>query len=696
MRRKAALPELLAPAGNIECLYAAVAAGADAVYVGAKRFNARAYAGNFDTEELRLAVEYCHLYGVKLYVTLNTLLFDKELPDALSLVGELYSLGVDALIVADLGLIRLVRERYPDFELHASTQLSVHNTPGADAAYRLGCSRVVLARELSRENISAAVENSLAECEIFLHGALCVCHSGQCLFSSMVGGRSGNRGSCAQPCRLPYNGDKYPLSLSDLSLCEHIRELVEMGVSSLKIEGRMKSREYVYNVTSVYRRLLDECRPATAEERRTLERVFSRGGFTDGYFRARPESRMTGVRSEEDKRATKELESREFSPKRVAVSADLSVRAGEPVSLTFTLLEGAMKGKSATAYGPIPDEARTSALDEGGLVDRIGKLGATLLRLDRKDARVELDGGLNLSPAAINALRRECAERLTFAGRALPENGKTQSFDARIGEEGIAPTPCVDAMIRGESAQFLDPVLYEELKSAGELSRFSACFLPLWRLGEISSVPEGVYLPPVITDTEREEVLEMLRSARDRGVKLALVGNIGAVKLARDAGFTVIGDFRFNIMNSFSYRAVADMGVSDSLLSVELPLPAARAVGGRALVYGRIPLMLTERCFIRENFGCNKCSKCSLTDRKGAKFPLVREWQHRNLILNSAPVYVGDRMEEVTRGGRLRTHYLFTVESVSEARGVLAAFRRRQPYPFRTAYRRIGMREVKE
>ena len=283
MKRRADLPELLAPAGDFECLVAAVEAGADAVYVGGRLYSARAYAKNFDIEELDRAVSYCHLHGVKLYVTLNTLLYNNELQAAVEYADELWRIGVDALIVADLGLIRALREELPELELHASTQMSVHNVRGADVAASLGTSRVVLARELSLSDIKAVTAGCKPEVEIFLHGALCVCHSGQCLFSSLVGGRSGNRGECAQPCRLPYNGGKYPLSLKDLSLAAHGPALIDSGVASLKIEGRMKAPSYVYTVTSIYRKLLDERRSATAEEARELARAFSRDGFTDGY-----------------------------------------------------------------------------------------------------------------------------------------------------------------------------------------------------------------------------------------------------------------------------------------------------------------------------------------------------------------------------------------------------------------------------
>ena len=236
MKRKNNLPELLAPAGSFECLLAAVEAGADAVYVGGKKFGARAYAKNFDLDELSSAVRYCHLHGVKLYVTVNTLVLDLEMADVVEYAARLWEIGVDALIISDLGALAEIKKQVPDLELHASTQMSIHNTAGADAACGMGCVRAVLARELSLSDIRSVVENSRAEVEVFLHGALCVCHSGQCLFSSLVGGRSGNRGECAQPCRLPYNNGKYALSLKDLSSASLVRELVDSGVASLKIE----------------------------------------------------------------------------------------------------------------------------------------------------------------------------------------------------------------------------------------------------------------------------------------------------------------------------------------------------------------------------------------------------------------------------------------------------------------------------
>ncbi|MBQ8911840.1 MAG: U32 family peptidase, partial [Clostridia bacterium] len=277
------LHELLSPAGSPEALRAALLAGAAAVSLGGTLFNARMNARNFDRPAIIKAVKDCHERGVRLYVTQNTLVVDRQMKDALEFAGFLYEAGVDALIVADLGLALEIKKRFPDFPLHASTQMSGHNVKAAEFLKELGFERMVCARELSGENIRTLCKSSPIEIEAFVHGALCVSHSGQCLFSSIVGGRSGNRGECAQPCRLPYNG-KYPLSLKDNCLAGHVKELIDMGVASLKIEGRMKSPEYVYSVVSAYRGLLDEQRDATAEEIRRLADVFSRDGFTDGYF----------------------------------------------------------------------------------------------------------------------------------------------------------------------------------------------------------------------------------------------------------------------------------------------------------------------------------------------------------------------------------------------------------------------------
>ena len=670
MRRLDLLPELLAPAGDMECLYAAVRAGADAIYVGGRAFGARAYAKNFDIDELKQAVAYCHLHGVKLYVTVNTLVYDREMRELSDFVAELAKMGVDAVITADLGAIREIKRRAPGLKIHASTQMSVHNRLGADLAASLGCERVVLARELPLGDITSTTEGCIPETEVFLHGALCVCHSGQCLFSSLVGGRSGNRGECAQPCRLPYN-NKYPLSLCDLSLAGHVRELIDSGVASLKIEGRMKAPEYVYTVTSIYRRLLDGQREATAEEMRRLREVFSRGDFTDGYFKNRKFEKMTGVRSEKDKELTRSLTDMTFSPDKVKVRAEAVMKLDEPSSMTLFLGE-----KKVTVFGAVPTRAINSPLTEDSVKERLSKMGATLLSLSPEDIALTLDDGINLPPSAVNALRRDAADALVFLDQALA--------DSEFCEERFTFKPQKPL----KTAQFMSAEAYRKLENTRpELLRyFDVSFLPI----EDFDGANGVYIPPIVFDSEIPKVTELLQRAKALGAEYALVGNIGHIPLALEVGLVPIGDFRLNITNSYAKAEYMRLGINDSVLSAEITLPMARDIGGGEIVFGKIPLMITERCFIKENFGCERCKKAYLEDRTGAKFALMREFGHRNLLLNSRPTYMGDRRNELKTYNILHEHFIFTSETSLEIASAIDAYSHGREL---LGVRRIGRRE---
>ena len=674
MIRRTKLPELLSPAGDMQCLYAAVAAGANAVYLGGKSFGARAFAKNFDGEELKRAVSYCHLHGVKLYVTVNTLVYDKELPELSDYLEELWTVGVDAIITADLGVVAEAKRRTPNMEIHASTQMSVHNTDGADAAYSLGCVRAVVARELTLENIKSVVKNSKAEIEVFLHGALCVCYSGQCLMSSLVGGRSGNRGECAQPCRLPYGKGDYPLSLKDLSLAKHIEALCDAGIASLKIEGRMKSPDYVYTVTSIYRRLLDEQRSATEGEAYELRRAFSRDGFTDGYLVGRTESKMTGVRSERDKEISRERGERTFEPKRARVTARVEIKRGAPAKMELFLGE-----RRVSAIGDAPAEAINAPLTAEAVKARLSKMGNTLLSLSEEDIELTLEDGLNMSPSAINALRREAAERMECFTRE--SNGTAPYTKRKINAVGKRLT----------TALFFGVEAFKRL-CAEDVAQFDAIFLPLWQAYEYKGAANGVYIPPVIFDTEWQEVSEMLKKAKECGYKYALVGNVGHIERIRSFGFEVIGDFRLNITNCVTRGAYSSLGLSDAILSPELTLPMTRDIDGGVIVYGRVPLMLTERCFMRENFGCQNCAHCALTDRTGAKFPMIREYPHRNIILNSAITYMGDKRSELTMAGIRHTHFIFSTETASEIKEAIRAYENGEPLRTNTPIRRMGKR----
>ena len=688
MRRKDKLPELLAPAGDFECLIAAVRGGADAIYIGGKSFSARAYAKNFDIDEIKRAVSYCHLHGVKLYVTMNVLIYDNEIDEALRFAHDLYAVGVDALIAADLGFVSRMREVLPEFEIHASTQMSVHNSIGADKAYELGCTRVVLARELSGENIKRVTENCLAETEVFLHGALCVCHSGQCLFSSMIGGRSGNRGECAQPCRLPYNDGRYILSLSDLSLARHIKELIDSGVASLKIEGRMKSPDYVYTVTSIYRRLLDENRNSSRSEDVMLERAFSRSGFTDGYFVSDTFKRMTGIRTEENKQASKNEEKGNYDVDRVAVKAEVSIKLGEPSTMKLFFKDNeAFGARCVSVVGDCADVARSQPLTHDGVKERLAKMGNTFLSLSVDDINLTLDEGVNLSPSAINALRRLAAEHFeNFDREVRTFNAESSKIAHGIGQIAVSKP--------FESAIFFNPDVLDKLSVCVEEKHFDVIFVPLTVYNKFKNVANGVYIPPVIMENEISEIRELLTAAKEQGASYALIGNLAHISLAKDAELTPVGDFRLNACNTFALNCIKSMGIDDVITSPELTAPQSCKMGGGVVVYGRIPLMVTERCFMKENFGCQKCGKIALIDRKGVKFPMMREYSHRNLIFNSAYTYMGDKMSDIASRNITGHHYIFTTETPAEISSVLYAFENSERFPLNGSFRRVGKRKI--
>ncbi len=688
MERNTYLPELLAPAGTPEAFYAAVNAGADAVYCGMTDFSARAYAGNFDEAALSEAVLYAHLHGVKVYVTMNTQLYDREIPLFLETAAAVERSGADAVIVADMGALRLLREHFPRLSLHASTQMAVHSTKGTLPLASLGVSRVVPARELSLPDIRSMVENSPCEVEIFVHGALCVSHSGQCLMSAMIGGRSGNRGSCAQPCRLPYNGESYPLSLRDLSLADHIPEIIASGVSSLKIEGRMKSPFYVFGVTKTYRRLLDENRAATPEENRALREIFSRSGFTDGYFTGKKDAPMTGIRTDEDKATARTLPPDLTKPQRVKVTGELALKTAEKANLTLHY-----KGKSVTVFGDVPTAAHSAPLTASALRARISKMGDTLFSLAEEDLAVTLDERLFLPVSAQNDLRRRATDALAEAFRF--SEGHTPQTSQN------APSPAPKAPLTDETPVLLFSTAEglsaaDRARSDGRNTAPSLRFLLLSELASSPVTPDGVILPPVVFDSEESAVRDALVAARARGVTYAMCDNLAHFALAREADFIPYGGFRLNIRNRESYETYRRVfGMERAVLSPELTFPQARDVGGAVIVYGKLPLMLLERCFIRETASCTACEtgRAALTDRTGARFPLVRIAPHRNLLLNSLPTYARESADRF-RAAHLTPVLLFTNETEDEIRAVCQAWNAGASLPFPT--RGLGITPPKD
>ena len=659
------LPELLCPAGSPEALDAAIEGGADAIYLGGAFFNARMNAKNFGGDALRSAVLRAHSYGVKIYLTLNTLVNDREVVAYVDAAREALQAGVDALIVADLGGAAVLRRVFPDAELHASTQMSAHNTLSGKLLGDLGFSRMVVARETSAEDLRTLVKESPIEIEAFIHGALCVSHSGQCLFSSVVGGRSGNRGECAQPCRLPFscagckgNGNDYPLSLKDLTLAAHVPELIDIGIASLKIEGRMKAPEYVRDTARIWRRLLDECRAATPTEMKALSDAFSRGGFTDGYFTQRITHKMLGIRSDADKSNSRAIQAFEGITRRVPLNVSASIRAGIPASLSLS--DGI---HTVTATGDVPMEAINAPLSSEAVKKSLSKFGGTSFEVT--DFSLDLDDGLMLPVSRLNDLRRRALQAL-----------EAKLIPSTVTENELHLLSPSGTRTQRRTARFYSP---EQITPRAR-AFFERIFLPLHRFAKGA---DGVVIPPVVFDHDREAVEQMLKSAVDEGAKYALVGNLGHLELARRAKLIPVGDYRLNITNAQSVAQLEALGIEECLLSPELTLPQMRDVGGNTeiIVFGRLPLMTLEKCVIREIADCRACDggRVLLRDRRGVEFPVLREWEHRNVIYNSLPTSMSDREDAMNKAGLNARHFLFSTETAQQVDRVIDAFTSHTP-----------------
>ena len=632
--------ELLAPAGGYEALTAAVQNGADAVYMGFGAFNARRSAKNFTDEEFASAVRYCHLRGVRVFLTLNTLLTDRELPGAAAALRKASAMGVDAVLVQDWGLLTLAKEIVPDLPLHASTQMSLFTLGGANAAAALGMERVVLARELDRDEVREICAGCGAEIEVFGHGALCMCYSGQCEMSAVLGQRSGNRGACAQPCRLPYgvNGpcrDAHPLSLKDANLSAYLRDMASMGVDCLKIEGRLKRPEYVAVVTGIYRRLLDERRLPTAEESRALEQAFSRSGFTDGYWLGKKGKAMFGTRPEnvpEPKAlfaAARETYENGKENRKIPVNLRLTVRRGEPVRLSGACaVPGGVTIVMAT--GDMPEEARNRAVTEEELRQRLTKTGGTVFAADQIE--IELDEGLMVSASAVNALRRELLDELADRRMDIPKRRE------------LPASPLPEA-----------PAGAAELDFTVSISR-----------------PDQLTAEPADEPVFRD-ILQ-----RHPEVASAAIGNLGHLAIVKGLGKTLRGDFGLNVYNSRAVRFWREQGLSSVTASFELRWQQVRDLGKyadcEALVYGRLPLMITENCVTKNSVGCAHGAGSVLTDRRGEQFQVLCAYGCRCEIENGKTLVLADKPEVFRCGlryGRLR----FTTETAAECAALLRAHR---------------------
>lgn len=669
LMNKQGLAEVLAPAGSPESLVAAVRCGADAVYMAGKSFGARASAKNFTNEELAEAVRYCHARDVGVFVTVNTLLKDDELDEALEFVRFLCELAVDGIIVQDMGLFAMVRECAPELPLHASTQMSIHNEYGARFLEAAGAERVVLARELSLDEISEIKQGCKLELESFVHGALCMSVSGQCYFSAMLGSRSGNRGMCAQPCRLPFatdaaGKDEHALSLRDLSAISAVDEMIKTGVSSFKIEGRMKRPEYVAAAVTAVRREIDG-EPRDEALLADLEAVFSRSGFTNGYVLGKLGKDMFGIRTKENV-----VEASGKTLKRLANLYHKEV-SRVPVKLELTEENGkivlaATSGNHSVGIILEKSESEPSRLSAERCAEQLAKTGGTPFLAEEIDVP---ENGVGISITELNQARRSALENLIVAKASRSEI----AFDkARAGYLSRHELPRAEQKLKLRAA-FRSA---EQAQPCGDiLGDFEKIYLPVSENAEVLNLPKeklAFELPRAIFGRkEAEKLAKRMEALMSAGYHDFVCYNMGAVQLCKELGAVAHGGYSLNITNSAALDFFAQSGMKTAELSFELSLDEARGVAGElprgVMLYGHQALMMTRNCSVNTSRtgACSGCTKVKhLTDRKNISFPVVCNERKYSEVLNSVPLYMADRLGEV-KGldfGVLR----FTIESPAE------------------------------
>ncbi len=656
--------EILAPAGGKEQLIAAVRCGADAVYLGTQNFNARSSATNFNEHDLFEAVSYCHARNVRVYVTMNTLVTDKEMQNVINEIKIIAKSGADAVIAQDLAVAELWKKHCPSMPLHASTQMTIHNLSGAKQAEILGFKRIVLARELTKDEIKHIAENVNAEIEVFVHGALCMSVSGTCLMSSMLGARSGNRGRCAQPCRLNFtcNSREYALSLKDLSLIEKINELKDAGVTSFKIEGRMKRPEYVAAaVTAVKNALKKE-----KTDMEKLQAVFSRSGFTQGYFEGKRDISMFGYRRKEDVTAAagvlKEL-SQLYKDEIKKIPLSISFKADEKSSSSI-FSDGE---NSITVTGDLPQKAISKPLDNEFAEKCLSKLGGTYFYAE--EFSFDITDGLSLSASSLNNMRRDGIHQLS----KIREKIQPKEFHEK--DENISTI--VSAVNR-------KPVIhlrFELFSRAFDDERADKIILPMT---QILKHPESITsfgkklvceLPFLAFEKDEVKLKECLKKVHTLGVKYAAVNNIGTLKTAVDEGFNVLGGFGLNVTNALSFEKYISLGCESLCVSPEMNMTAFSKIKTTypkgVLAYGHLPLMRFRACPAQSKNGCADCKGLTkITDRMGIDFYIICSDKKYSSLLNSIPLYIGDK-----NLGNADFHELyFTFENTQKCKDILDAF----------------------
>lgn len=667
--------EILAPAGSPESLEAALRCGADAVYIGSKRFSARASAKNFDEEELFAAAKLCHLHNAKLYQAINTVISDSQLPELLDELRLAAQAGIDGFIVQDLGTAAIMREAVPEIPIHGSTQMTIHTPEGARLAKELGFTRIVAARELSGREIERLCKEDI-EVEVFVHGAHCMSVSGQCYMSALIGSRSANRGGCAQACRLPFSAKGKPvgndpecaLSLKDMCLIPYLNELREMGVASLKIEGRMKRAEYVGAAVTACKTALDGGSP----DLDTLRAVFSRSGFTDGYYKEKLSADMFGTRRKEDVTAAEAVlpQLRELYRKErkcSSVSFSLDVQKDKPCRLTASA-----DGYSAEITGNIPQTAENRPISADFAEKQLSKLGGTVYDFGKLD--FSADDGLAVSAAELNAMRRTAIERLD----SLRSEGKKCGFHSVPLEfTGISQrrSPKKLRFMAYKAKEFLK--LSAETLTAAEMLILPVREMEKLSPDEMAKLSESTVLcaaPPrfIADESKTAEALKRLKAA---GIDHVHCSNLAHIRMAKSLEMTVHGGAELNIFNSAAAAELARLGAADITLSFELKLTQIERLRSPVptgiYAYGRLPLMLCRSCPVKASSGgCKRCTG-QLTDRTGRSFPAVCDGASTE-ILNSDILCLSDRLGDVKNVSFLTLR--FTEESSTDISRITEAY----------------------
>ena len=659
--------ELLAPAGSYDALRAAVENGADAVYLGGQSYSARASAANFSPDELRSALDYCHIRGVKVYVTVNTLLRSDELDGAVSYLADLYRWGADAVIVQDLGLAQRARLELPDLEIHGSTQLTLHNSLDLRVMERLGMTRVVLARELGVAAIKEIKEQSSLGLEVFVHGALCICYSGQCLMSSLIGGRSGNRGQCAQPCRKPYSisGMKVPgeyvISPRDLCLISHLDELRDAGVASLKVEGRMKGPDYVGIVVRTYRAALD----GDVFDPEDLKTVFNRG-FTSAYIQGRPPSDLITYAppaKEELLGSAKETYTSSRAFRKVKAQLWVRLRLGECLELNL-LDEDGVQVETTGAVQTQP--AIGDGLLENTIKEKLLRLGNDPLEIVQFN--LDLDAGLHLPISELNRVRRELvalwekARLAPYRERKVPPAKHKVHFSRQMRQ---AEMPQIAVTVSDfKSAQVAIDSGAQLIYFSGQVYRrtpqdWLAELSNTWSLGQKSGVPVFMHLERI---TENHVLPELRRAFLEHQYDGVLLGNFGSWELAKELaeGRPVHTDWSFNVFNPWAADFLAEQGAGLVTASLELQLSQIRKlvqdvnVQVAIVAHGPLESMVTKHCIYRDQgcrFQCQQGQPLELKDQRGFAFPVYCDRWCQMHIFNSRELSLLEHLDQVRQSG---------------------------------------------